>query len=140
MGNRETNGDSIERSQDLTTLGNTNKAREEPNEEEEKSSSGDNKELKEATSDPKGKDQIEGTLMTKLGESTDQSEEEPESAEEEEEGEIEISTPRLTKTKGRKSKKEERDLATYKDKLQGSQQTLEKVLKITRNTRHQGHA
>ena len=46
VGNRETNGDPIERSQDLTTLGNANKTREEPNEEEEKSSSGDNKELK----------------------------------------------------------------------------------------------
>ena len=140
MGNRETIGDPIERSQDLTTLGNANKAREEPNEEDEKSSSGGNKEPEEAISDPKEKDQNEDNLMTKLGESSDQSEEDPESAEEEEEGEIEISTPRLIKTKGRKSKKEERDLATYKDKLQGSQQTLEKLLKSTRNTRHQGHA
>ena len=78
--------------------------------------------------------------MTKLGESTNQLEEDPKSAEEEEEGEIEISTPRLSKTKGRKSKKEEREQDTYKDKLQGSQQALEKLLKSTRNTRHQGHA
>ena len=43
--------------------------------------------------------------MTKVGESTDPSEEEPEFVEEEEEGEIEISTPGLTKTRGRKYKK-----------------------------------
>ena len=140
VGNRETSGGSIERTQDPTNLATANKAREESNEVEEKSSNGDNKEFEEAISDPKGKDQDEGTLMTKEGESIDQSEEEPESEEEEEEGEIEISTPRLTKTKGRKSKKEEREQDTYKDKLQGSQLTLEKLLKNTRNTRHQGHA
>ena len=68
------------------------------------------------------------------------SEEESESEEEEEEeGEIELTTPRLTKTKGRKSKKEVREQATYKDKLQGSQLTLEKLLKNTRNTRQHGH-
>ena len=60
--------------------------------------------------------------------------------EEEEEGEIELTTPRLTKTKGRKSKKEVREQATYKDKLQGSQQTLEKMLKNTRNTHQQGNS
>ena len=140
VGNRETSGASIERTQDLTNLTTANKAREESNEVEEKSSNGDNKEFEEAISDPKGKDQDEGTLMTKEGESTDQSEEEPESAEEEEEREIEISTPRLTKNKGRKSKKEEREQATYKDKLQGSQLTLEKLLKNTSSTRQQGHA
>ena len=64
------------------------------------------------------------------------SEEETESEEEEEkEGEIELTTPRLNKTKGRKSKKEVREQATYKDKLQGSQLTLEKLLKNMRNTR-----
>ena len=69
------------------------------------------------------------------------SEEEPKSEEEEkEEGEIEITTPRLTKTKGRKSKKEVREQATYKDKLQGYQLTLEKLLKNPRNTRQHGHA
>ena len=58
------------------------------------------------------------------------SEEETESEEEEEEeGEIELTTLRRTKTKGRKSKKEVREQATYKDKLQGSQLTLEKLLK-----------
>ena len=44
------------------------------------------------------------------------------------------------KTKGRKSRKEEREQATYKDKLQGSQLTLEKLLKNPRNTRQHGHA
>ena len=79
--------------------------------------------------------------MIKEGDSIGQSEEEPDSEEEEEEeGEIEISTPRLSKTKGRKSKKEVREQATYKDKLQGSQLTLEKLLKNTRNTHQQGHA
>ena len=64
------------------------------------------------------------------------SEEETDSEEEEEEeGEIELTTPRMSKTKGRKSKKEVREHATYKDKLQGSQLTLEKLLKNTRNTR-----
>ena len=60
--------------------------------------------------------------------------------EEEEEGEIELTTPRMSKTKGRKSKKEVREQSTYKDKLQGSQLTLEKLLKNTRNTCQQGHA
>ena len=64
------------------------------------------------------------------------SEEEFESEEEEEEeGEIE-----LTKTKGRKSKKEVREQATYKDKLQCSQLTLEKLLQNTRNTHQQGNS
>ena len=66
--------------------------------------------------------------------------EEDSRTEEEEEGEIEITTPRMSKTKGRKSRKEIREHATYKDKLQGSQLTLEKLLKTTRNTRQQGHA
>ena len=59
---------------------------------------------------------------------------------EEEEGKIKLTTPRKTKTRGRKSKKEVREQATYKDKLQGSQLTLEKLLKNMRNTRQQGHA
>ena len=74
--------------------------------------------------------------MIKDGESLGNSEEDSDSEEEEEEeGEIEMTTPRNKKTKGRKSKKEVRDQATYKDKLQGSQLTLEKLLKNTRNTR-----
>ena len=79
--------------------------------------------------------------MIKEGEPRGKSEEEFESEEEEEEeGEIELTTPRLTKTKGRKSRKEAREQSTYKDKLQGSQLTLEKLLKNTQNTRQQGHA
>ena len=49
-----------------------------------------------------------------------------------------MTTQRKKKTKGRRSKKEVREQATYKDKLQGSQLTLEKLLKNTRNTRQQG--
>ena len=74
--------------------------------------------------------------MTNESESMGKSEEETESEEEEEEeGEIELTTPRMTKNKGRKSKKEVREHATYKDKLQGSQVTLEKLLKNMRNPR-----
>ena len=40
--------------------------------------------------------------------------------EEEEEGEFEIATPSTQKARGRKSTKEIREQATYKDKLQGS--------------------
>ena len=112
--------------------------RDETNEIEEKSSNGESKETGAATSDHQRKDQEEDTTLLKEGDGMGQSEEEPEpetEEEEEEEGEIELSTPRLTKTKGRKSKKEVRDQATYKDKLQGSQLTLEKLLKNTRNTR-----
>ena len=87
------------------------------------------------------KENDEGTIGTKEGESLGKSEEELQSKEEEEEeGEIELTTPRMTKTKGRKSKKEVREQATYKDKLQGSQLTLEKLLKNTRNTCQHGHA
>ena len=76
-----------------------------------------------------------------VGRNQGRSEEDSESEEEEEEeGEIEMTTPRQLKTKGRKSKREVREKATYKDKLQGSQPTLEKLLKNTRNTRQQGHA
>ena len=82
------------------------------------------------------KDNEEGLTGTKEGESQGKFEEEPDS----EEGEIEITTPRLTKTKERKSRKEVREQATYKDKLQGSQLTLAKLLKNPRNTHQQGHA
>ena len=97
--------------------------RDETNEAEEKSCNGDTKEPGEAISDHQRKDQDEDITMLKEGDSIGQSEEEPDpetEEEEEEEGEIKVSTPRLTKTKGRKSKKEVRDQATYKDKLQGS--------------------
>ena len=73
--------------------------------------------------------------MTQVGRNLGRSEEDSESEEEEEDqGEIELTTPRISKTKGRKSRKEAREQATYKDKLQGSQLTLEKLLSNTRNT------
>ena len=87
------------------------------------------------------KDQDEEMALVTAGETLGKSEEDSGSEEgEEEEGEIEITTPRMSKTKGRKSRKEIRKQATYKDKLQGSQLTLEKLLKSTRNTSQQGHA
>ena len=117
--------------------------RDETNEIEEKSSNGESKETGAPSSDHQRKDQEEDTTLLKEGDSLGQSEKElePETdEEEEEEGEIELSTPRRTKTKGRKSKKELRDQATYKDKMQGSQLTLEKMLMNPRNTHQKGHA
>ena len=117
--------------------------RDETNEPEEKSSNGDSKEPEEAISEPQKKDQDEDATILKAGDSIGQSEEEldPETEEEEEEeGEIELSTPRKTKTKGRKTNKEIRDQATYKDKMLGSQITLDKLLTNPRNTRQKGHA
>ena len=58
--------------------------------------------------------------------------------EEEEEGESEMDTPNKKKARGRKSTKEVREKATYKYKLQGTQLTLEKLLRNTRNTHQQG--
>ena len=57
---------------------------------------------------------------------------------EEEEGEIEMVTLGKKKERGRKLSKEVRDQAPYKDKLQVSQKSLEKLLCNPRNTRHQG--
>ena len=114
--------------------------RDESNDAEDRSSYEESKDPEAGLLD-QAKDNEEGTTGTKEGDNLGKSEEEPESEEEEEEeGEIEITTPRLIKTKGRKSRKEVREQATYKDKLQGSQLTLEKLLKNTRNTRQQGHA
>ena len=110
-------------------------ARDEPTETEDRSSYEKSKEPETIISD-QGRDNEEEIAKTKVGESQGKSDEEPDSEEEdEEEGEIEITTPRMTKTKGRKSRKEVREQATYKDKLQGSQFTLEKLLKNPRNTR-----
>ena len=115
-------------------------ARDESAETEDRASHEKTKELETVISD-QGRDNEEETTETKEGESHGKSDEDPDSEEEEEEeGEIEIITPRMTKTKGRKSRKEEREQATYKDKLQGSQLTLEKLLKNPRNTRQHGHA
>ena len=93
-------------------------AREEPLETEDRSSPEKSKEPETVIS-VQGKDNEEDTTETKVGESQGKSDEELESEEDdEEEGEIEITTPRMTKTKGRKSRKEVREQATYKDKLQ----------------------
>ena len=59
--------------------------------------------------------------MVKEGGNLERSEEESNmEEEEEEEGEIEMATPSKKKERGRKSTKEVRDQATYKEKLQGS--------------------
>ena len=59
--------------------------------------------------------------MAKEGGNQEKSEEESNTKEEEEEeGEIEMATPRKKKARGRRSTKEVREKATYKDKLQGS--------------------
>jgi len=140
-GNQEARVIPLEGSQETSKTKETNEARDDSNEDEEKSSNGDSKESEAVLSDHQVKDQDERAAVIKEGENMGKSEEESESEEEEEEeGEIELTTPRLTKTKGRKSKKEVREQATYKDKLQGSQLTLEKLLKNTRNTRQHGHA
>ena len=102
----------------------TNESREEINASEEKSNN-------EETKDPEAgiSEQFEkeftililsdvGAEVIKEGENKGNSEEESDSEEEEEEeGEIEMTTPRKKKTKGRRSKKEVREQATYKDKL-----------------------
>ena len=67
--------------------------------------------------------------MVKEGGNQEKSEEETNTKEEkEEEGEIYMATPSKKKARGRKSTKEMREQTTYKDKLQGSQLTLEKLL------------
>ena len=139
-GNKEARAIPLERTQEPSKTIETNEVRDESNEVEERSSNEDSKDSEAVLSD-QAKENDEGTAGTKEGERLGKSEEELESEEEEEEeGEIEITTPRMTKTKGRKSRKEVREQATYKDKLQGSQLTLEKLLKNKRNTRQNGHA
>ena len=109
---------------------------------EEKSSNEGNKEPEAELSDQQMKDQDEEMTPVIVGETPGKSEEDSGSEDvEEEEGEIEITTPRMSKTRGRKSRKELREQASYRDKLQGSQLTLEKLMNTTaRNTRQQGHA
>ena len=106
-------------------------AREEPIETEDRSSPEKSKEPETVISD-QVRDNEEDIAETKAGESQSKSDEEPDSEEEdEEEGEIEMTTPKKKKARGRRSTKEVREQATYKDKLQGSQLTLEKLLKNT---------
>ena len=138
-GNKEARVIIQERTQATSPIKEAIEIREDSNQMEEKSSNESSKDSESAPSD-QTKEQEEATPMTEEEERREKNEEESETEEEEEEeGEIELTTPRLTKTKGRKSKKEEREQATYKDKLQGSQLTLEKLLKNTRNTRQHGH-
>ena len=101
-----------------------------------KSSYEGNKESEAEISAQHLKDQEEEKVPVTAGETLGNSEEDSGSEEEEEEeGEIEITTPRMPKTRGRKSRKEIREQDSYKDKLQGSQLTLEKLLNSARNTR-----
>ena len=96
----------LEGSQETSKTRETNEARDETIDVEEKSSNGNSKEPEATLSDRQVKDHDEGVAMTKEGESMGKLEEETElEEEEEEEGEIELTTPRMTKTKGRKSKK-----------------------------------
>ena len=84
-------------------------ARDETAETEDRASHEKIKEPEIVISD-QGRDNEEDTAETKEGESHGKSDEDPDSEEEEEEeGEIEIITPRMNKTKGRKTRKEERE-------------------------------
>ena len=137
-GNKELRVISLEGSQEMQK---TNEMRDEPNDTEEKSSNGESKDSKEILSNQPKKDQDAGAVVIKEGESLGKSEEDTDSEEEEEEeGEIELTTPRKKENQRKEIQKEVREQATYKDKLQGSQITLEKLLKNTRNTRQHGHA
>ena len=109
---------------------------------EEKTSNEGNKEPDAELTEHQMKDLDEELAPVTFEETLGRSEEDSGSDDvEEEEGEIEITTPRMSKTRGRKSRKELREQASYRDKLQGSQLTLEKLLNTTaRNTRQQGHA
>ena len=104
---------------------------------EEKSNNGENKdpEKEVVLSDQYEKENTSlvqtdsGVEVVKEGGNQEKSEEESDAEEEEEEeGGIEVATPIKKKARGRKSTKEVREKATYKDKLQGSQLTLEKLL------------
>ena len=82
-----------------------------------------------------------GAMGSKEGGIQENTEEETESDKgEEEEGEIKMVTLDKKKERGRKLFKEVREQATQKDKLQGSQQTLEKLLCNPMNTHHQGNS
>jgi hypothetical protein len=96
---------------------------------------------KKATPDkgtPSGSRQGESASERPKEKHAEAEEEEQDSEESEEEGEIgESQTSARRSTRGRKSAREKREQETYKDKLQGSQPTLEKLLaktlKMTRN-------
>ena len=135
-GNNEARVIPLEGSPETSKTKETVEARDDPLEVEEKSNNGYSKEPEADLSPQQMKDQDEDMALITVGESLGKSEEESGmEEEEEEEGEIELTTPRMTKTKGRKSKIEVREQATYKDKLQVAHVTLEKLLKNTRNAR-----
>ena len=140
-GTNETRVTNPEGSGEATKTKATAEIREEPIEIGEKSSNEGNKDSEADISAQPQKDHEEEKAPVTEGETLGKSDEDSGSEEEEEEeGEIEITTPRMLKTRGRKSRKEIREQAAYKDKLQGSQLTLEKLLNTARNTRQQGHA
>ena len=140
-GNKEAKTIHLEGSPETSKTKETIEVREDPIVVEEKSSNEHSKEPEAVLSAHQMQDQEEDMTVTQVGGNLGRSEEDSESEEEEEEeGEIEMTTPRQLKTKGRKSKREVREKATYKDNLQGSQSTLEKLLKNPRNTHQQGHA
>ena len=140
-GNKEPKIILLEETPETSKTRETSEEREDPVVEEEKSSNEHGKESEADLIAHQMQDQEDSMTEIQVGRNQGRSEEDSESEEEEEEeGEIEMTTPRQLKTKGRKSKREVREKATYKDKLQGSQPTLEKLLKNTRNTRQQGHA
>ena len=126
-GNKEARVISLEGTQETTKSKETNEIRDDSNDAKEKSNNGESKDSEVILSDQPEKDQDAGAAVIKEGESMGKSEEDTDFEEEEEkEGEIELTTQRKKKTKGTKSKKEVREQATYNDKLQGSQLTLEK--------------
>ena len=140
-GTSDTRATNLEGSVEATKTKAMPEIREDLTETGEKSSNEGNKESEAEISAQHLKDQEEEKAPVTAGETLGKSEEDSGSEEEEEEeGEIEITTPRMPKTRGRKSRKEIREQASYKDKLQGSHLTLEKLLKSTRNTCQQGHA
>ena len=140
-GNKEARVISLEGTQETTKSKETNEIRDDSNDAKEKSNNGESKDSKAILSHHHAKDQDEGAAVIKEGESMGKPEEDTDSEEEEEEeGEIELTTPRKKENQRKEIQKEVREQATYNDKLQGSQLTLEKLLKNTRNTRQHGHA
>ena len=100
-GNKEAKTIHLEGSPETSKTKDTIEAREDPVVVEEKSSNGDSKEPEAVLSAHQMQDQEEDMTVTQVGGNLGRSEEDSESEEEEE-----LTTPRLSKTKGRKSKKE----------------------------------
>ena len=93
------------KTQEISNTKEPAEAREDTNDTQDRTSDEASKEPDVVLSD-QGNDDEEGLTGTKEGANQEKSEEELDSEEEEEEeGEIEIVTPRMAKTKGRKSRK-----------------------------------